>query len=325
MPNVLMTARCNRKCSFCFAKKRTSEMISNKKDPLNISKKNIQKVKTFATRSGKKELRLLGGEPTIHPKFIEIVEESLADGFYIHVFTNGIMPKKVADFLAGIPHDNISVLCNVSPQSRDSESQNQRRLYAFERLDKRMILGITITSVEFEFEFLIELIRRYNLKKSIRIGMAQPIVGHDNEFLDPSDYHKIGRPIIKMARACVREDILIGFDCGMTMCMFTEEEFGTLTMISQGFRSLCSPIIDIGPNLDLWNCFPLSEVYNSHLEKFQNFEEAKKCYSRLMAPYQVLGCMPKCLECEYKRREQCSGGCIAHTMNSLNRQPQRYI
>lgn len=278
----------------------------------------------FMKKSSEMNLRLLGGEPTLHPNFIEIVEEALSQNFHIHLFSNCIMSKEKADFLSTIPKERLSILANISPQAKDSKKQMALRSYALEKLGEKISLGITITYPEFEYDFLIENIKRYKLINKIRVGIAQPIVGHNNEYFDPSDYPKLGQAIVDMSSSCFKEDILIGFDCGMTLCMFSEEELGKLMKTSSGYSSVCKPIIDIGPNHDVWSCFPLSEVLNTRLENFKNRREIVEKYEKLLAPYRSLGCMNKCLSCVYKKRNICNGGCIAHAMNSLDRLPPRY-
>jgi len=289
-----------------------------------MPRENIRKVMKFLSLSGDRQLRLLGGEPTLHPEFIEIVEEALANGFFVHVFTNGIMKKEIADFLRKIPDNSISMLCNVSPQATDSDRKIEMRNYALHRLGKIIQVGMTLTSPQFDYRYLIDYIKKYELRKRIRIGIAQPIVGKENEFLKPSEYREAGKAIVQMVKACIKEDILVGFDCGLTLCMFNEEEIGILMKCSEGFVVRCSPILDIGQELDIWHCFPLSEVLISKVEYFSNRNDAVKFYNDLVKPYRALGCMPECLRCNYLLRGQCSGGCLAHAMNSLNRLPPHY-
>jgi sulfatase maturation enzyme AslB (radical SAM superfamily) len=324
MGNLLITARCNRRCSFCFARRRIAEMIQEKEKGLNMTREDIRTAMDFMERTEERSLRLLGGEPTLHPEFVEIVNEGLRRNFHIHLFTNAIMTKEIADFVAGVPKERLSILCNISPQAADTERQKSMRLYALERLGDRISLGITITSPEFEYQYLIDHIKQFKLRPKIRVGVAQPIVGKENDYLKPSDYGAAGRSIVNMARACVEEDILIGFDCGMTLCMFTEAELGVLATRSDGYSSVCDPIIDIGPNLDIWHCFPLSEVLNSNLRKFRNRRDAAQFYRAIVGAYRNLGCKPECMTCKFKLRGQCFGGCLAHTMNALNRIPPRH-
>jgi sulfatase maturation enzyme AslB (radical SAM superfamily) len=324
MANVLITNRCNRKCSFCFAKNKIGHSENNSSSE-NMTLENVRKVMDFLKRSDNYDLRLMGGEPTLHPDFIEIVSEALSENFHVHIFTNGIMSKKIADFIASVPDDKISILCNISPQDCDTDKMVSLRNYALEQLGQKISLGITVTSPVIEYQFLIDLIKRYNLIKRVRVGIAQPVIGESNDYLDPCQYSEVGAAITKVAVECVKEDILIGFDCGLTLCMFTEMEIGILAKCSEGFSSICCPIIDIGPTLDIWSCFPLSAVLNSKLENFQTRSEITDLYKKVTHPYKILGCKPECMTCDFLRRGQCAGGCLAHSITSLNRTPPKYI
>jgi len=285
----------------------------------------IMMIMDFLDRSDDKNLRLLGGEPTLHPQLRQIVAAAIERGFHIHLFSNLMMSKSRADFLAGVSPKQLSVLANVSPQDRDTPKQKEQVAYSLEKLGPIVQLGITLTSPDFEYEFLIDTIDRYQLRRHIRVGIAQPIVGTANEYLAPADYRETGRRITQMAIKCFEHDILIGFDCGLTLCMFSEEEIGILGKRSEGFKSVCQPIIDVGPNLDIWHCFPLSEVLNTRMEKFKTRKQMHRFYDALTRPYRTFGCMPECHRCDYLRRGQCKGGCLAHAMNSLDRLPPKTI
>jgi radical SAM protein with 4Fe4S-binding SPASM domain len=235
-----------------------------------------------------------------------------------------MMPPAVADYLATLTPKQVSLLCNVSPQANDSREMISRRHYALERLGERAGVGITVTSSEFEWDFLLQYVREYKLRKRIRIGIAQPIVGEHNDYITPEAYGGLGAQIVRMAQACVKEDVLIGFDCGMTLCMFTPEQIGALSVSSDGYTCACKPVIDIGPDLDVWHCFPLAEVLNVHLNHFQYRGQIQRYYERLVRPYKSLGCKPECVRCDFLRRGQCTGGCLAHAMNALNRPPPQF-
>jgi radical SAM protein with 4Fe4S-binding SPASM domain len=288
-----------------------------------MSRQDIRSIIEFLKRSGDRQLRLLGGEPTLHPEFTDIVTEGIAEDFHVHVFSNGMMPQETADFLAQFSPDQLSLLCNVSPQARDSQKQIKQLEYTLERLDSKVVLGITLTAPEFEIDPLVKMIKRFKLRNRIRIGLAEPIVGADNDFLPLDLYRETGRTVARLAQECFKEDILIGLDCGFTLCMFSEEEIGLLTKQSEGFKTLCSPIIDFGPNMDIWHCFPLSEVLNTQMEFFNTRKELVEYYQQITHNYRGVGSMPECQTCRHLRLGQCTGGCLAHTINSFKHKPPR--
>ncbi len=143
------------------------------------------------------------------------------------------------------------MLCNVSPQANDTQKQLDTLYYTLERLGKKIRLGVTFTTLDMDYGFLIDYIERFKIHRRVRLGIAQPIVGRENECLRPEDYREAGRFIVKMARDLYSRDIIMGFDCGLTLCMFDDEELGSLFRISEGFKMVCNPIIDIGPRMDV--------------------------------------------------------------------------
>ncbi len=290
-----------------------------------MSLENIHKVMDFLDKTDDDQLRLLGGEPTLHPEFIRIVQEGIERNFYVHIFSNCMMPNRVVDFLKTVPDNKLSILANVSPQESDTPEQKKRVERTLEQLGKKITVGITVTAPEFEYQFLFDLINKYNLRRRIRVGIAQPIVGISNEFLPPSKYRETGKALVKMALDSYERDMLIGFDCGLTQCMFSEMEIGILAKKSEGFSMVCDPIIDIGPELDVWHCFPLCEVLNTKLDMFRTRNHIAKFYNSRLMPYKTFGCMPECRSCVHLHQGTCTGGCIAHAINSFNQKPPARI
>lgn len=314
--NILITNHCPRKCSFCFARSKTGQALSASK-ARQMSLEQLDKIMDFLERSGDKQLRLLGGEPTCHTELAPIIDRALARGFQVHLFSNCMMPAKVADYLASLPADKVSLLANVSISENDTLEQKKRVEYALSVLGKRVQLGITVISPDFEYRYLLYLIDRYQLRRRIRVGIAQPIVGHDNAFLPPEQYRTTGKALVQMALECEGRDVLIGFDCGLTLCMFDGEDFAVLARCSEGFKTVCQPILDVGPDMNVWHCFPLSDVNNLFFNDFQDRQAMISAFREKTLPYRSFGCMPECRQCVYLRRGQCTGGCLAHAMNSF--------
>jgi len=70
--NLLITMRCNRACSYCFAKEKLHS-YSAPESVKNITLENFNKVLDFLLKSNQNVLQLAGGEPTIHPQFKEML------------------------------------------------------------------------------------------------------------------------------------------------------------------------------------------------------------------------------------------------------------
>lgn len=130
---------------------------------------------------------------------------------------------------------------------------------------------------------------------------------------------------MRQLRELEAHDVLGSFDCGFPRCMFDWADLGHLVEATTGFASLCGPVIDVGPDLTAWPCFPLSEIFNVNLLDFNDREELKDYYTRKLAPMRSLGTLDECKDCKYLRRDQCCGGCIARSLRDWTSQGDRRL
>jgi hypothetical protein len=143
------------------------------------------------------------------------------------------------------------------------------------------------------------------------LGLACPIANTRNEYIQDEDLKGAGTRLTEQLRRLEARDILGTFDCGFPLCMFSEAELGSIALSSNGFVSICSPIIDVGADLTAWPCFPLSEMLNVKLTDFPSKKELVEFYKKKLQPFRQFGSRDDCLGCKYMERMQCAGGCLA--------------
>jgi len=68
MANIMLTKRCNLKCPYCFAE----EFVNKSGDDISIE--NFKVALDFALTNPHEQIGLIGGEPTLHNNFKEILE-----------------------------------------------------------------------------------------------------------------------------------------------------------------------------------------------------------------------------------------------------------
>lgn len=90
-PNRLyleLTRNCNLRCLMCY---------NNAIGPLPNELTGVQwkKLLDEMDRIAVFEARFTGGEPTLHPDFLEILDYAIAKGFYVSVATNGVWKKEM--------------------------------------------------------------------------------------------------------------------------------------------------------------------------------------------------------------------------------------
>jgi molybdenum cofactor biosynthesis enzyme MoaA len=95
MANIILNGNCNRKCVYCFSG------LKERKDS-QLSLDNLTFICDFFARSKKRKINILGGEPTLHPRFDIFLEYLISRGLVIHVFTNGMAPAATLKKIAGV-------------------------------------------------------------------------------------------------------------------------------------------------------------------------------------------------------------------------------
>lgn len=262
--NVLLTRACNRRCSYCFAMERMNgdAGASGRHDaPLTISKDDFARVVEFAVRSGQGGLGILGGEPSLHPEFLDLLAVSCEAGLRTTVFTNALWSKAKLGRVVELRRrydELLNFIVNMNEPSRSPAHEHARQARLFQAVPEACCLGFNASRTDCDARFLVDVVETYGLQKEIRIGLAQPLADTPNEHVAAADYRGLAPAVMALAEECDRNDIRLGFDCGFVLCMFSEEQVGRLVLAGAHFTSFCGPAIDVGTDLSVWACFPLS-------------------------------------------------------------------
>jgi len=322
MPNVLFTQSCTRSCPYCFAKKHIDGSVPSD----IISWENLIYLADFFLISGHKRFQILGGEPTLHPELNDMITYLLERGFGINVFTNGIMSDKklneAARIFKDIPNDKLSFTLNINepkstPQSL-SEAESVKRFLS--HFGYRTTPGFNIYKLDFDLTFIFQLINEYGLSRTIRLGLAHPIAGKKNKFIQIKDIKRIIDRLFTFIPVMDRLRIKPGLDCGFPLCQFDDEQLGWIYRNTGGHYDFgCAPVIDIGPDMTIWPCFPLSDFHKKSIFDFNNINEIVDFYESIHRKVRIEtgGIYEECDHCDYREEGICKGGCLAHNLNNF--------
>jgi hypothetical protein len=265
--NVLVTSNSNRRCPYCFAAARISYGDAGdapaRAAPRAISREDFRTAVAFAKRGGVPVLGLLGGEPSLHPEFVDLVEEVVREGLEVKVFTNGLWRQRdVAAVRARVEEGplRLSLVVNTNHPDITPEPERRAQERLFAAVGRLCTLSYNIYQPEPEMLFLADLIRRHGLVRHIRLGLAQPLADRESSHVPVAEYRRVAPHVVALARACDEHDITLGFDCGFTLCMFTPEQLGQLQLAGCAVRATCGPAVDVGTDLSVWACFPLATL-----------------------------------------------------------------
>jgi sulfatase maturation enzyme AslB (radical SAM superfamily) len=321
--NVLLTRRCNRRCPYCFAAARISYAAGGGPDLAAdevISEDAFGEAVAFAVRSRVPVLGVLGGEPSLHPRFLELLSHAWERGLETKVFTNGLWRPRDLEAAAArhargpVP---LRVVLNVNAPAITPAAEQRAQERLLEALGPLCTLSYNVYDAATDLRFLVELVRRHRSGRHIRLGMAQPLAETGSAHLAPAEYPRVVPRLMDLAAACDAADVTLGFDCGFTLCMFTPEQLGVLQLAGSPVVAQCGPAVDVGTDLSVWACFPLATITAPvQLGAFADLDALVRHFEQEFGRLYRAGALDACLDCRFLRRRQCAGGCAAHVYRS---------
>jgi radical SAM protein with 4Fe4S-binding SPASM domain len=278
-------------------------------------------------RCGERCFSVLGGEPTLHPEFLDFLLYLLQRGFSVRVFTSGVLADdllaELEVTLRGISLDRLSFICNLNDPSLSPAAEVARVRRFLEALGDRVTPGFNIYHVDFSLDFLLHYANAYGLQRSLRLGVAHPIVGRTNAFIEPMQMRDVSARLLSWLPKFERLRVRVGLDCGFPLCGFSDEDLGKLYRAGGGELHFgCCPAIDIGPDMQVWACFPLSSFQKRSLYSFSSLDDVRGFYSDRFRDVrtEVGGLFEDCDQCAHRKSGLCGGGCLAHGLNSMGRE-----
>jgi MoaA/NifB/PqqE/SkfB family radical SAM enzyme len=265
----------------------------------------------------------MGGEPTLHPQFAQLVERIREAGLTVVVFTNGLMPENALSCLASLPVAGCNVLVNVNDPTRAGKRSHARRLAVLQRLKDRAMVGFNIYRPDFELDFVLPMIAQTGCQPAIRLGMAHPCLSGENQHIHPRQYVAVGLKIARFARAAAKVGVRVEFDCGFVRCMFAEQDLKMLQDAGADVGWRCNPILDVDIEGRVIHCYPLSGLGSLPLTLEMDAPALRKAFESRTRLYRQAGVFQECSDCPYKASGECPGGCLAATIRRFHHTPFR--
>lgn len=287
-PNILLTNICNQNCKYCFAK---GEMKKLKLKEMTLV--NYIELTTLLKKQGINTIRIMGGEPTLHSNFIEIIQISLENFEKILIFTNGLIPKKHLPIINN-NIDRIEFIFNLDTKAYIKVGRQQESIIKLIKdfSEKAKVnTGFTISDLRTNYmELYKNLDREYLSRIGIRIGYVKPIIGQ-KLFFNTIEYKQLGELIINLINTFTKLNVReIYLDCGLEKEMFTSSQIRFLKKNAHIKDWSCKgkwSSFDIASDLSIFPCFPYFNKKRTQLIDFLNlkpieqkeFLSKKPCYN----------------------------------------------
>lgn len=325
MANLAIAGVCNLKCPYCFAKGFLQETKAGSA-PTFISLPAFEERLDFLERSGIEQVRLIGGEPTLHPQFPELLHRVRQRKKSLLVFSHGLIPEPALRALEAFPPAECTVLINMNAANTDrglSATAQSRRHTTVRRLGPRALLGFNIYTTRFHLDELLALIKEADCHKAIRLGLAHTTLAGDNACLHPKHYPIVGQRLAQFARIAAATGVVLEFDCGFVRCMFAPADLESLHRFNADLGWHCNPILDVDLNGQVIHCFPLAGKGWVPLTASVTAATLRDHFTAWFGLYRLAGIYKECSTCLFKQRGECSGGCLAGTLQRFRQTPLR--
>ena len=323
MANIMINGLCNLKCSYCF--------VDDINIKCNMTIENVMRAVDFIYKDNTERLGIIGGEPTLHPELKSILKAVSENERVKEVvlFTNGILLDNYWEELKN-KKVNVLVNCNsaeIMPNGLYKKMLNNIVEAAHNKMDiERIAIGINIYDSHMDYAYIFEVLSRSGIKK-LRLSVAVP--NRESDIIkDPLlNYGKMRGIIYEIICEALKRGVQPHFDCNlMPKCVFSSDEKNTIKQLGGtnsnllSKKTICSPVIDILPDLTAVRCFGIGETERVPIDKFNNIDDLRNYFSFKYDDhcYITIG-SEKCKNCYERVVKKCSGGCLAYKKSEIEK------
>lgn len=328
MPNIMVTYRCNLHCPYCFA----NEFVNLSSTDMTLEA--FDKAISFLTKSGPTCLGLIGGEPTLHPQFGDILKRIINNPYITEatIYTNGILIDKYIKLLV---HPKFRILVNWNSNVQIGEQtfmriQDNVDTLMFEyHMKDRINLGLNLYDKDMDYSYMLKLLKRYDLHR-LRISLTVPNF-EEGLRVDVMEYFKNNKDfLLRFFKDMDSIQVLPYYDCNKPpYCIWTDEEREWLesyvkkypvsesTLI--GNKSFCYPVVDILPTLQAVRCFGMSDFDKVNIDDFENVADIASYFlNKVDACAYKISAHESCKACYQRITRHCTAGCIGFKAKGLS-------
>ena len=303
----MLATTCPNDCPWCFARPKMAAYAAS--GIAEMAWDDFLKVVDFYERSGMHHMALLGGEPTRHSRLLEILACLESRNFSIQIGTNGIVPSSLVDALSERCFSRLFFFLNSTSYFDYEPNRRSRVDYFLKHAGYPIKLSYTISERDVARPSMnpildrMALIARQSMTPHLQLQVAVPC-SQNGSFVPLEKYGALLDLLGQWATILRKNRFSCTLDChSIPPCALREKDNGPFT-----YRSTCdSFMIDIGPGLEVWPCFPLSgETYR--LEEFETFADIRRCFQEVSSS-RTLAYEGRCKDCEHRLNRSCDCGC----------------
>lgn len=311
--NIMLNSYCNLKCPYCFA---NTEI--NSSHIKNISEENFDEALEFLINNNIREVRLIGGEPTLHPYFIYFIQKIINKSFFekVHIFSNMTFEDDISNPLILMSQDiDISFLPNFNEDYvlGEKKSTVENNIITFSKYNLLDTIGVNIYKPNMDFSHIFKIIEKTNIR-NVRWSITTP----NKKVDDVKEYfHSFYETLIDFFDECSKHKCTNQIDCNsLPLCSFNEFELGTLmkhNYMLYNKPTNCDVVLDVNTELEAFRCFGVSDSYKVKINKYSNINNIINLIEINTANIKNKPLFKECVNCNvYSMNNNSSCSCLAY-------------
>lgn len=310
---IILTELCNKSCSHCFNR----DFRTKGEMDVDILFKFIRENAMYLPQL---EFKIMGGEPTLHPRFYEVVDEACKHYRLTSLFTNGSTMHKIAKEPMMIKHHfsgRLQYLINGFTFDIDKYPEYEEYVY---RISLHCVVPLE------NVDSFIEKVLMYTERVPncyIAISPDTQVNLFDDEILEK--YRKSWiKSLTSIIPILINRGINFGYDHNFPICFFTQEMIDELHKYNltnlYNARICCCGEITMGLidyNFDLYYCnqtrFKIGSMLdtNGNLKSFDEINHMLQGMPKVKTD-KICEMSDKCKEC--RALSSCKVGCYYNAL-----------
>jgi radical SAM protein with 4Fe4S-binding SPASM domain len=308
---LILSYKCNLNCDFCF-----SDSLE-KADPGRIDSKFFNYILDWMENKDYESVCLFGGEPTIHPEFLNFSRILKEKGYKVYFASNGLYGDDISKGLHSIDFlkTTFNIPCSDTISHRHKEIIEKNLNNFPNHINKSF--RITIADDNKNFNFLEKLIQKYH-PDDVSYALAFPANNNNNSFVNKEMIDTFLPEMKKITEMVNKYNVTSTLVKPIPLCNFSTEDIMFLLSNSNKL-GLCdiyhdnySQLTTVSPSGRLYPCISLPEMSSLNLNNKPNFEDIGKANKNLTEKLRSKPVLDKCKKCNLYNSYICQGFCLAY-------------
>jgi len=298
---------------------------------MNITMENFIIYLDFLKHGEEHEVRLIGGEPTLHPDLDKLIDKVIEYGCFdrILIFSNFTFSADTAlMFIEKSKKIRIDFLPNINNFNLLIPSHKENILHNLEiitgNLKNVQNIGINLYDPNMDLSQWEDIVARFNIQH-IRWSIVLPNDALPEDFDFYAFYHSFQKVLLELVSWRVKYGVDFMCDCnGVPPCCLDDSALVYIMKIDPTFLGCMTcegPVIDLAPNLETRGCFVVgcnaTQDQKRYLTDFEYEYQIRDYYQELRALKQGWPTRKECLSCPRFIMNGNSCSCLAYRREDL--------